>query len=67
MDICQKYIYHKVKCNDKVHHNDKVLLNYPDHLEMTHGCQSCTISIFPYQCNINYSIFLLINTNININ
>ena len=29
--------------------------------------QSCSISIFPYQFNINYSVCLLINTNININ
>ena len=28
--------------------------------------QSCSISIFPYQFNINYPVCLLINTNINI-
>ena len=29
--------------------------------------QSCSISMFPYRFNINYSVCLLINTNININ
>ena len=29
--------------------------------------QSCSISIFPYRFNINYPVFLLINSNININ
>ena len=51
--------------------------SYSNHSNMTKGSlpeswspcveQSCSISIFPYRFNINYSVCLLINTNININ
>ena len=44
-------------------------IDFPNfcHLGHPNAQQSCLISIFPYRFNINYSVSLLINTNININ
>ena len=43
------------------------ILKLAESLLATAPRQSCSISIFPYQFNINYSVSLLINTNINNN
>ena len=47
-------------------HTTNTLVRQPN-IFRCEGHQSCSISMFRYQFNINYPVCLLINTNININ